>query len=406
LFAEDLVEKNEKRELIYTRALFSISLLISIVLAVIVTINDLLFIKVLFGLALFTVVSLVVMNMLHSANKRLGLFLSLAILNIFLVVPELVLRVTGFRYEAGIQFGYPRPSQYIRLMPDPELFWRLNPSYPDVNSEGFQGDEFSIPKQTNVFRMLYLGDSTTVQGFPQEVEEILNHRLTQAALQYESVSLGVYGYSSHQGRILAQRYADLMEPDLVVVYYGWNDHWLAYGAKDSEKEVSSSSLTDLYVSLHQFRLAQGLFWLSDSISGAENIPIEEVRVPPEEYRDNLSAIRDEFLQYDVPIVFITAPTAHYQLGVPEYLIEMKFAHNEDKVISMHKAYNEIVRQIVQIEGTYLLDLEVMFDSTADDTLLHIFMEDGIHFTEEGVQEVAMRIADFIEAESLGIESPY
>ena len=122
--------------------------------------------------------------------------------------------------------------------------------------------------------------------------------------------------------------------------------------------------------------------------------------------DGIEAAHDIQNSLDIPIVFITAPTAHYQLGVPGYLIEMKFAHNEDKVISMHKAYNEIVRQVAQIEGTYLLDLEVLFDSTPDDTLLHIFMEDGIHFTEEGVQEVAMRIADFIEAESLGIESPY
>ncbi|NIS82726.1 MAG: hypothetical protein GTO14_21575, partial [Anaerolineales bacterium] len=288
------MENKGKSELIYTRALFSISLLISIVLAVVVTFDDLLFVKFLFGLVLFTVVSLVVMSMLHSMEKRLGFFLSLAMLNLFIVVPELVLRVANFRYEGGIQFGYPRPSQYIRLMPDPELFWRLNPDYPGVNSEGFPGDEFTIPKQEGVFRTLYLGDSTTVQGYPHEVEHIINQEHESGVTKYESVSLAVYGYSSHQGRILAEKYAMPLEPNLVVVYYGWNDHWLAYEARDSEKEVSSSSLTDFFIYLHQYRLAQWLFWLSDTISGVENNPIEEVRVPIEEYRENLCAVREAF----------------------------------------------------------------------------------------------------------------
>jgi lysophospholipase L1-like esterase len=394
------VAHKKSEEYRYVRILFLISLGISITLAGVEAFNDLLILKLIFYLVVFTLASLVIMKILEFKHKSTNFFLSLALLNFFIIVPELALRVGGFHYETGINFGYPRPSQFVRLIPDDELFWRLNPSYPNVNTEGFPGDEFTLPKPDDVFRALFLGDSTTVQGYPDEVERIQNEKRERGNRSFESISLAVYGYSSYQGRILAENYLGSLRPDLILVYFGWNDHWLAYGAKDSEKQIDTSSLSEFFVVVQQFRLPQWLFWLSDSLSGVENLPLQEVRVPVEEYRENLALIREASVQEGIPIVFITAPTSHYRLGVPEYLIELKFALSKESVMSLHAEYNDVVRQVAQGEGVFLLDLEAIFDKLTDNELSLIFMEDGIHFTETGIKEVARQVAGFLQANGL------
>ena len=394
------MEENPDREYQIIRYLFSASFAASTLLALIVTLDDYLFIRVLFILIVFTVVSLILMSMLQLLGMPTSFFLSLAVVNMLLIIPELSLRLTDFHYETGIQFGYPRPIQFIRFELDPNLYWKLDPSYPGVNAYGFPGEEFTIPKPENTFRILYLGDSVTVQGYPQEVERLLNASHGGASLAFESVSLAVYGYSTYQGKILADRYGEILQPDLVVVLYGWNDHWLAYGAKDSEKEIDLSPLSQLAIDLHQFRLAQGIFWIGDRIRGVQNVPINEVRVPLGEYRENLLAIEETFVRISAPIMLITAPTSHYRLGVPDALVEKLFAQDEETAVTLHREYNQVVRENAEEKGIILLDLEANLDSLPEGDLESIFMEDGIHFTPVGVLEVADRIVQTIEEEIL------
>jgi hypothetical protein len=75
------------------------------------------------------------------------------------VVPELALRTAEFRYEPGIQIGFPKPRNFLRFDVDPELFWKLPSSRSDVDSLGFIGDEIPVPKPPDTYRILFLGDS-------------------------------------------------------------------------------------------------------------------------------------------------------------------------------------------------------------------------------------------------------
>ncbi|NIM96426.1 MAG: hypothetical protein GTO18_22225 [Anaerolineales bacterium] len=390
------MEVDKEREFTFIRIFFWASFLTSIILALIEAMDWALFILHFLGLIIFLLISLFLMFYLHRRGIGLGVFITLAMLNLFIIVPEYALRVADFRYESGIQFGYPRPTQFVQLELDSELFWKLNPSMPDVNSEGFPGDEFIIPKPEGIFRILYLGDSCTQHGYPEDVEALLNENNPSNSYTFESVSLAVSGYSSHQGRILTEKYGKELEPDLVVIYYGWNDHWLAYGATDSEKELNTSKLTDLYITLHKFKLAQLLFSVSDSIGGANEVPLDNVRVPLDQYQENLSEITEFFANKGVPVLFITAPTSHYQLGVPEYLVDLSFVHDTETAIALHKEYNETVRLITQRDGGHLLDLEKDFDALPAEKLSGIFMDDGIHFTPNGQILVAERIVEFVQ----------
>jgi lysophospholipase L1-like esterase len=332
---------------------------------------------------------------LVTSKRFVGWMLSLATLNVVVVVPELALRFVGFRGEAGIQFGYPRPQEFLAFDADPRLFWKLRSSNPNVNSLGFPGHEVAVPKPKGTYRILFLGDSCTQQGYPDIVQALLNDGSEGKARRIESVTLAVSGYSSHQGRVLAELYGERLEPDVAVVYFGWNDHWQAYQAVDSERPAPNppSPWAKRLEFLQRSRLVQGVVSMTATVRGANN-PIGEVRVPRAQYYENLLSIQRTFEKRNVPIVFISAPTSHYRLGVPDYLVERNFVRDKSSSVAMHRSYNQVVREIAAgAHGSYLLDLEREFESRED--LDAVFLRDGIHFTPAGLALVAKRVSDFL-----------
>ena len=94
--------------------------------------------------------------------------------------------------------------------------------------------QFFLVRCRLVFRIIYLGDSCTQQGFPGIIERLLNYFFGTDSLRFECITLAVSGYSSYQGKVMAEMYGGLFEPDLVVVLFGWNDHWQAYHSIDSK----------------------------------------------------------------------------------------------------------------------------------------------------------------------------
>ena len=102
------------------RSVFLGSLLVSIVLALFLVPGDPVPFTIL--LAALGAVAAAGMFAPESAGRWL---LSLGVLNLVTVAPELALRAAGFTYVSGIQFGYPKPYEFWQLVPDEELFWRL-----------------------------------------------------------------------------------------------------------------------------------------------------------------------------------------------------------------------------------------------------------------------------------------
>jgi lysophospholipase L1-like esterase len=331
---------------------------------------------------------------LVSSKQLAGWLLTFATLNFLLIVPEVALRVAGFRGEAGIQFGFPRPEDFVRFDPDERLFWKLRSSDPNVNSFGFPGKEIVTPKPDHRYRVLFLGDSCTKQGYPDIVELLLNGGNDTTARRFESITLAISGYSSYQGRVLAELYGERFEPDVAVVYFGWNDHWQAHQAIDSQRVApdSRSPRARRLAFFQRSRLVQELRSLSASLGGAKEL-IGEVRVPRVQYRENLLTIQRIFERQNVPVVFITAPTSHYRLGVPDYLVNQNFVADKQSSVTMHRSYNQIVREVAGATGSYLLDLERDFDARED--LDAIFTLDGIHFTQAGLALVAKRVSDLL-----------
>src|SRR5262245_9321957 len=323
--------------------------------------------------------------------------LALGALAPVLVWPEIALRLAGFEYDrAGVvQFGFPRPDRMLELERDPELFWTLRRGVDGHNSLGFLGGEWAMPKPPGRLRLAFFGDSCTYQPYPARVEEEL-HRL-RPDLDVESCNLGVPGYSAHQGRILVERFAPRLAPDLAFLYYGWNDHWQAYGTTDAEKAILEASPgTALARWLSGSALLEALARLSSRETGR---PLGVPRVPLPEFRSHLAAMGSTLRGLGIPPVYVTAPSSHARLGVPHALVERGLAADEAQVLRLHREYAEAVRAVAAEEpGAYLLDLAAEAEALPDPA--RVFYRDGIHFRRRGIEWIADEIVAFLERERL------
>jgi lysophospholipase L1-like esterase len=324
-------------------------------------------------------------------------------LAVLLLVPEVALRIAGFEYRSGVRFGFPDPQTMASFKTDERLFWKLKTPAESGsargdtagNSRGFPGPDPAIPKPADAYRALFLGDSCTFQGYPWLAAERMRALAIPEGKRAESVSMAVPGYTSFQGRRAAEAYGLEVEPDVVFVFFGWNDHWAAYREIDSKKTLSPAHgalARCAAVVLERSRLAQAAAWLSTHVVHVER-PLELPRVLPDEYRANLDAIREVFAPRKIPVVFLTAPTTFYRLGVPPKLVEDHFAASAEEAIRLHRAYNAIVREVAASSGAILLDLEAECDAAPE--LPSWFLKDGVHFSPAGREWIAGRIATLV-----------
>src|SRR5690606_12738629 len=109
-----------------------------------------------------------------------------------------------------------------------------------TNGRGFRTPAFEDRPAAGVLRIVALGDSSTfgwgVEHFaawPERLRSALARRWNLPRGRIEVINLGVPGYSSFQGRVLLERTALGLAPDLVVWSYLANDG-AATGESDAE----------------------------------------------------------------------------------------------------------------------------------------------------------------------------
>lgn len=103
-----------------------------------------------------------------------------------------------------------------------------SPDFPGHNQLGYRGEDIQVPKPAGVYRIVVLGDSSTYgarvpydQTYPADLQKIL--RADYGYKNLEVVNGGVPIYMSwNMVMDLIFRVTEL-QPDLVIVYAGWND---------------------------------------------------------------------------------------------------------------------------------------------------------------------------------------
>jgi len=377
----------ELTELRAARMVYIASFLITTVLLVFLTLAQPIRSNIAAGYlwGIFLVLGTIAIGSCKGTHRRfLKFFLVVAIINLFIVPPEIYLKYKGFRYEPDIEFGYPRPYQLSADERDERLFWTFPRSRPGVNSYGFEGAEPASPKPAGRYRILFLGNSCTCDGLPAMAELIL--RETNPAI--ECLNFAAPGYSSYQGKVLARSYLKALDPDLLVVSYGWNDRWLAYGEPDADKRMTSGHggrgnlLRGLY---YRWRLLQVCRKALAPILG-ETKPLDVCRVPIDQFRENLEAIGSEADTLGIPVIFATEPSSHPSLGVPDDVVTSTYAKSKEASLALFKEYNDAVRSVARERGTWhLIDLDLAMSPRSD--VRELFAKDGMRYSRPGMAVV-------------------
>jgi lysophospholipase L1-like esterase len=355
-------------------------------------------------------------------RARKILFATLAVV-ILLGSGEAALRLAGFHYQpiperiwlGRLQGGIPSAEVvFDRLVPglftrDGLLFWKPQAGKPPFNAAGLRAAaELPAIRPAGEFRVLALGDSCTFLGEPRPWPDLLAGLLAgDSGGAVRVLNAGVPAYSSLQGRRLLESRVDEWQPDVVTIYFGWNDHWRATVKPDAQFPVRGAGVVMVQSFLSRSRLYQGMNYLLKGrrqLAGEEAPPVtvggdlaaaavnRPFRVAADEFAANLRAMVERTRSAGGEAILITAPSTLSPEAVPNYLFAHGFvAQGGERVDLLHQRYAAVVRQVARETGAVLVDAATDFAATPDGGR-SLMRDDGIHLTAAGLERLAGLVA--------------
>jgi len=346
-------------------------------------------------------------------RANVGLLCASAVAGLVLV--EAVLRILGL---------YPGAAHLLR---DADRGWRHRPGARfnghRINRWGFEGPDFPLAKPPGERRVLCMGDSCTFGQSvgPQDTYPAALQRMLGAKVRV--INGGVNGYSSYQGLQWFRRIAPRIAPDVVTVFYGWNDHWLSrIGGPD--KTMAGSTLERVRCVLsrsrvfefgvlgwHALRSTANIPFLEDKPAAPHQpppaqppapAPKRELRVGLEDYAANLRAFVTWCKANGAQAILLTAPN-YLDLAdtakLPDSAYQVTDKTSVAELRALHRSYNAAVRRVAREEGASLVDLCRIFADARDPAKCFAGPpRDFVHPSAYGFGLIARALADAITAE--------
>lgn len=316
---------------------------------------------------------------------------------------------------------------------DPILGFRLDSELlvdgRPLNRAGFRSREFE-PKPEGAFRILALGDSCTFgiistpgrvldyipEPYPQRLERLAAERVGPGRV--EVLNAGVPGYNSFQGILLLRSKLRGLDPDLVTVRYGWNDHFISgpievtssYRERDGALALAVEDLL-LRTALYPFtrRLAFELHALRAGPESQPTLPSEWTpSVPLEDYRRNLRRIVELGREQGARVWLLTSPHAfvtaelqgrHDELPMSvTNLLQFNALPSFERLIEIHEAYNDATRAVGAELSVPVVDMDAVYRAHASEPLF--LPTDVPHPTQQGHALEAEALYERLRAEGL------
>ncbi len=293
---------------------------------------------------------------------------------------------------------------------DPDLGYRQNPGFGDLNSDGLR--DHPIGPKDDHFRVLVLGDSIAVYGdtlddtFVGHLRAALHTDPTLAPV--EVINAGIKGYTNYQEILYLKKYGLKLQPDLVGVEF---------------------CLNDLFKFLQTFRVENGKL-----VPGTYDFSPEALQSAPSWLRRLLG--KSYLLNWLRNNLRVATKVAEWQVGQGfsfDYKLDVRTAWQDKPWEDIEQQLQEFVdlgRQnhfatflmvvplAVQYRADYLArdrayvlkpqrklkeicdHLHIPFYDLYPDMNPGLFVEDGMHLNKAGRQLVGRRIAGFLSGAQL------
>jgi len=270
---------------------------------------------------------------------------------------------------------------------DPELLFRVAPNptgetihqYTGINGQGFRGRLLKAPPP-GTRSLLLLGDSCGFGWGLHEYSETIGGRLEQLYAQAESelgaravFNLSQPGYSSEQARMLFERWHETLQPDLVILYLGWNDLYLS-GSEDRDTlrrlQIANAPELRLIRSTHLFRALEQVLRHNPGATPTRAPERGTRRVSQQRSVENLRSIVETVRAGGGYAVIVPPPSVAFMRssGMPDYIASLRES---------------------LADNALFLELPEM-DVTASGRASH-FIRDGFHPNERGAAHIAQQI---------------
>ena len=136
-------------------------------------------------------------------------------------------------------------DEYHKIKLVHNSYWQIHPNqhyeHVNINSFGFRGSEISMEKPVDTFRIFVVGGSTTfgsaatsddntMPGYLQKKFDMID-----SGLNVEVINAGTVGaYSKTEAPFVRDILFDF-DPDLIIIFDGWNDVWISYTSHIDER---------------------------------------------------------------------------------------------------------------------------------------------------------------------------
>lgn len=325
----------------------------------------------------------------------LKIVFSLIVLLVFVGAFESVLSFVNIDlYEKNQFFPINRDIDFPEVYKkDKNLFWRFRPNqtinsraFSDItykiNSDGFRGVELSNNKVD--IKILALGNSCTFGwGVAQNnVWTTLLEQQLQTSMpskKIEVINAGVPGYSSFQGKnYFINELIEKIQPDIVLIMFGWNDQWPAgKNIADAEQKLPNSIVLGVQNKLSKMKMYQ--FWRKVILSTTEKqetVPLDKQagkrRVSLVEFRENLQEIIRAAKANNITPILMVPPVAS---------VENYFPGKTSRLHAQHYRYQNQIINTAKYENILVIDHQPIFNQYND--LYDNPNDDPIHFNIKG-----------------------
>lgn len=330
---------------------------------------------------------------------RKQLIFSLIVPLLVLGIGELSVRVWAYYFRTSYE-RYNSQSGRFELVPN---IRQTAPSGDEflINSKGFVGREFETRPSAGLTRIIAVGDSCTFTlgfwriAYPAVLERLLNAAWPQQ--RFEVINAGIEGYNS---RFALERIRDEIvnyQPKIVTVYIGWNDLMKVNPENVSAtgsypflaRMLEESYLMKAYKKLIFIYLRPLFFQPVTERSEQDASAYDDFT--PVAYQNNLREIVQTLDQKGIKCILFTLPTV-VRPGMTQSELRKQavffpyFAGSfgVDTFLSLHRAYNRVIRRVGTESGVPIVDLDEIFNTRDKNNLFW----DTMHPSKKGNQLIA------------------
>jgi lysophospholipase L1-like esterase len=306
-------------------------------------------------------------------------------------------------------------SDFKYLEYDPVLAWRNQANYSSadlrINGAHFRGkEEVSVQKPPGVERVVCLGDSRTFGiwldsgrlRFDNAYPPMLETLLRSHGSAVEVLNAGVVGYSSAHGlRQLMTRVLRL-QPDIVVVAFGFNDHSLAWNTALRCGEPHNPVMRQLLYRLGDLRTFELGVSVYQGMASLHPMAMTVPWVQAEEYGYNLRRFAEVSAAHGLHLLLLDIPLRPFELGdslpafaetapAPTNPYAIYGARDLADLHRIHGVYHDVMVAVAAATHTPVADAVAAFGAHQGAPLFGRY--DFAHYNAAGAQMVARTVAE-------------